>query len=1180
MACEYVVGCEGAHFCPNCAAPLDAPADAAQPPLAAEPLPGPRADADARMIVLRTYGKKPFAPDDKLHLPPASAHRPLKREQELGRLLTTLRQRYTVLLHGREGVGKTGLAAQAVELLHAEGLFKDGVVWIESVCDASVAAICDAIAAHMGNVEIPRLSPPEKLGAVYQLLDGRDMLIVLNFVKSAETAAVLARNCPDDTALLIISAAQGEFEGFDENIVLDQATPEDALSFFRNRMLDERLLGEVCTLLDNNPLALLYASGYVKRFTEFWLKQLHRDISARMKKLRAADVEEGHPEVRVGFGVTLRTISEGERHLLALLAASFDTSMGVELLSMASGEEQGRCASLLEKLAGLSLVEIEREGFYTMHPLLRSLLWQESRVEPYGDYEERLMQAALRYVARYGEDDSQRYDKMEAELGNLLGAVRRAYEGERWPVVIELSMSLVGVLQERNYWGELLEIGQLGVVAAEKAEDAKSCSRLLREMAATLKNQGEYAEARRLLSKCVELGHRLDDPAQKADILHQLGQLAHGEKDNQQAEDLYRQSLDIYKQLGSQKGIAANLHQLGRIAQERLDYSEAERLYEEALRLRKALGKDGEFEVAETLGGLALVYDKTGNYTKAEQLYKRTLGIYRLSEQHQAQYAACKHNLASLYFAKGLYKMAEKYYQMALDTRKRLLGAKHPDVAQSLNNLAAVYYARGDYTTAAPLWQQALDIYRDAFGEEHVYYAAVLGNLAGLYYIARNYEAAEPLYQQALKIRRATLGEKHPEVAQSLSNVALLYGATGRHEEAARFMEEAVKINRELLGESHPTYAESLSNLGLLYREQGRFAEAESLLLSTLKIKKEAYRKNHPEVAQSLNNLAKLYEEMHDYAQAISYMSKAVKVYRAALTGEHPYVAQSLTSLGLLYELVGRFDEAAPLYRQAAEIYRNTMGDDHPDYVTTLNYLAALYATTHKFAEAREVYQEILRVHRLNKREDEQVAQSLYSLGHIAQVLTEYDEAQRYFTESLEIKMKLVDRLGEAKILARLGFIKHKQEKYDEATELYMRGLAISTELSKQGNIAQLLQLLGLTRMEQHRLDEARELFLRSLEIHRQLKAQSQVAENLRLLANVARLQGDAAEAQQFEEESHKISKHLDAVEALRNNISKPLDEKHVRTLSNELGVDYDNLLGRDESVKLQELAATVYRQL
>jgi tetratricopeptide (TPR) repeat protein len=1169
--CEYQIP-SGAHFCSNCAAPLDTrEADESR--------------ADAKGVVLWTYGKKPFDPNAKLHLPATAAYRLLGREHELGELLTGLRERRTLLLRGAHGVGKTGLAAHATRLLHDEGLFKDGIAWIDGVSDAAVAAVCDAIASHFENIGILRLSAPDKLTAVYQLMNGRDILLVLNSVKSSETAAAFARNCPDDTALLIISPTLETIEDSDETaglINLGPLSAEEALSLFNSRVLDDDAAREVCALLDNHPLALAYAASFFKFHTAGLLQYLRNDLSARMEELRGREGTDAAFHVRAAFETVIRELSSDEHDLLSVLAASFDESIGGELLSMAWGDErEGHCAPTLRQLERMSLVEVERDGYYTLHPLLRSFVRQyRHKRKPNANTEGRMLKAACLYAVRYGSSAAEGYDKLEAELGNLLGAVRYAYGREDWSSVVKLALSLLSVLRERNYWAEILNIGRLGVKAAEMSDDAESCARLLREMAATLKSQGEYADARRMLLKCVELGHRLENPEQKADILHQLGQLAQGENDYPQAEQLYRQSLDIYTKSGSRKGVAANLYQLGRVAQERLDYTEAKRFYEESIDIRRSFGDELQYEVAESFNSLALVHEKMGSYKKAESLYKKALEIYRLSKPHEAHHAGCQHNLANLYFAMGLYKKAEKNYQLALDIRTRLLGPTHPDVAQTLNNLAAVHYANGAYTAALPLWQQSLDIYRATFGEQHAHYAAVLGNLAGLHYIAANYDAAEPLYEQALSIRRETLGEKHPDVAQSLNNMALLYAATGRSEEAAKYMEAAAQITLEHFGESHPLHAQSLSNLGLLYKEQGRYAEAESLLKRALDIKKHAYRENHPEVAQGLQNLAKLYDSMHNYQEAVTYMEEAVKIYTATLNDNHPYVAQSLTGLGLLYEVLERRDKAEPLYRKAAQIYRDTVGEAHPDYVATLNCLADLYRTTRDYPAVEEIYVEILRVHRQDGREDEQVAHALFSLGHLAQVQRKYAEAQQYFAESLEIKRKLADRTGEAKIIARLGFIKHQEGQHDKALSLYHQGLEISRTLGQQGSIAQFLHLLGLTLTEQRRYAEARESLMQSMEIHLRMNAKSQQAENLNGLSRLSHAEGKEEEARQFELEAREISDQLKKVESLRNNISKPLDENEIRSLSDELGVNYDDLPGRGRSVKLQELAATVYRRI
>ena len=64
--------------------------------------------------------------------------------------------------------------------------------------------------------------------------------------------------------------------------------------------------------------------------------------------------------------------------------------------------------------------------------------------------------------------------------------------------------------------------------------------------------------------------------------------------------------------------------------------------------------------------------------------------------------------MALLYVSQGRYTEAEPLFIQALDMRKKLLGAEHPDVASSLNNLALLYKSQGRYTEAEALFIQAV----------------------------------------------------------------------------------------------------------------------------------------------------------------------------------------------------------------------------------------------------------------------------------------------------------------------------------------------------------------------------------------------------------------------------------------------------------------------------------------
>ena len=62
---------------------------------------------------------------------------------------------------------------------------------------------------------------------------------------------------------------------------------------------------------------------------------------------------------------------------------------------------------------------------------------------------------------------------------------------------------------------------------------------------------------------------------------------------------------------------------------------------------------------------------------------------------------------------------AEPLYEEALSIRRRVLGADHPDTADSLNNLAGLYHAQGRYDEAEPLYDEALSITRRVLGADH-----------------------------------------------------------------------------------------------------------------------------------------------------------------------------------------------------------------------------------------------------------------------------------------------------------------------------------------------------------------------------------------------------------------------------------------------------------------------------
>ncbi|KAK3551440.1 hypothetical protein QTP70_017320 [Hemibagrus guttatus] len=180
---------------------------------------------------------------------------------------------------------------------------------------------------------------------------------------------------------------------------------------------------------------------------------------------------------------------------------------------------------------------------------------------------------------------------------------------------------------------------------------------------------------------------------------------------------------------------------------------------------------------------------------------------------------------------------AKVFLLRSLEMRQRVLGADHPDCAQSLNNLAALHCERRDYESAEQLYEKALEIRKQALAPDHPSLAYTLKHLAMLYKRRGKLEKAVPLYELALEIREKSFGPKHPSVATALVNLGVLYCQLKKHNEALPLYEQALRVYEDSLGRLHPRVGETLKNLAVLSYEEGDFEKAAELYKRAMEIK-------------------------------------------------------------------------------------------------------------------------------------------------------------------------------------------------------------------------------------------------------------------------------------------------------------------------------------------------------
>jgi len=122
-------------------------------------------------------------------------------------------------------------------------------------------------------------------------------------------------------------------------------------------------------------------------------------------------------------------------------------------------------------------------------------------------------------------------------------------------------------------------------------------------------------------------------------------------------------------------------------------------------------------------------------------------------------------------YSDGRYNEAEKGFVEVMETRKRILGAEHPDTLASMANLASTYQNQGR-------WKEA-----------------------------------EELEVQVMETRKRVLGAEHPDTLTSMNNLAFTRKEQGRVAEAIELMEECVQLQTVVLGADHPNTLSSSTAL-------------------------------------------------------------------------------------------------------------------------------------------------------------------------------------------------------------------------------------------------------------------------------------------------------------------------------------------------------------------------------
>ncbi len=394
---------------------------------------------------------------------------------------------------------------------------------------------------------------------------------------------------------------------------------------------------------------------------------------------------------------------------------------------------------------------------------------------------------------------------------------------------------------------------------------------------------------------CTAHGEHLTiDLPEAGHLLHVCGMYQFDRRDRfAAAADLLRRALAIREKVQGPENpdTAQTLNALGRLYSGnygRGKASEAEALFRRALAIRESVLGPEHPDTAETLNAWAyLDFVIVGDVSNGILYHTGPNGPR--SKEDQLQYARSKE------------VEAEARFRRALAIREKVLGAEHPDTAQTLSYLGLLFYKQGKTSEAEQLFRKAVEILTKARGNED------------------------------------------PETAENLNNLAVVLDRLSQRKEAKALTWQAFKIRKKVIGRQTTATVQSLANLARIAQSEGNYRRAELLYRRAHDILEMIYGPDDPEPKGPFFNMAEMYIQLGRPDEAERILQRALTEIEKALGPESQVIGRACQVLADFYHHQHRYNDAEPLYQRALAIREKLLGVWHPDVVVDIESLARNY---------------------------------------------------------------------------------------------------------------------------------------------------------------------------------------------------------------------------------------------
>ena len=253
--------------------------------------------------------------------------------------------------------------------------------------------------------------------------------------------------------------------------------------------------------------------------------------------------------------------------------------------------------------------------------------------------------------------------------------------------------------------------------------------------------------------------------------------------------------------------------------------------------------------------------------------------IVALPDSARQQLAVVERLVPARVGAQDDWRMLLPALERQLEVRSRLLGADHPDVADTRSAIGRLEWGLGDAAAAHAQSRRALEVRRRAFGERHpavVESYDQLGMAVKLAGLRPQY--GDSLYARALELGRVVYPAGSPELATAVLHAANFARFRGRREQSDRLFREALRLRRATSPESSAAVAEVLSDWSVTLAYFGDDARAVPLAREALAILDRPGAVASPALTVALNTYGRSLLNSGQAAAAVPVLRRTAEV--------------------------------------------------------------------------------------------------------------------------------------------------------------------------------------------------------------------------------------------------------------------------------------------------------------